>query len=117
MAVYTVIAHQRLSDYAVVQTLTDTPIEPGQSIRNFRFEFLCFIAGGYVWVASWIAIYVHVLLCKFDRLGKILDLNCKNCIWRNRDDVVFRWFLGPWEGDREVRNKDYRIRQCLNEVV
>jgi len=32
MAVYTVIAHQRLSDYAVVQTLTDTPIEPGQSI-------------------------------------------------------------------------------------
>lgn len=32
MAVYTVIAHQRLSDYAVVQTLTDTPIEQGQSI-------------------------------------------------------------------------------------
>lgn len=32
MAVYTVIAHQRLDDYAVVQTLTDTPIEPGQSI-------------------------------------------------------------------------------------
>ena len=32
MAVYTVIAHQRLSDYAVVQTLTETPIEPGQSI-------------------------------------------------------------------------------------
>ena len=32
MAVYTVIAHQRLNDYAVVQTLTDTEIEPGQSI-------------------------------------------------------------------------------------
>ena len=32
MAVYTVIAHQRIDDYAVVQTLTDTPIEPGQSI-------------------------------------------------------------------------------------
>lgn len=32
MAVYTVIAHQRLNDYAVVQTLTDTPIEPGQQI-------------------------------------------------------------------------------------
>lgn len=32
MAVYTVIAHQRLDDYAVVQTLTETPIEPGQSI-------------------------------------------------------------------------------------
>lgn len=32
MAVYTVIAHQRLSDYAVVQTLTETPIEQGQSI-------------------------------------------------------------------------------------
>lgn len=32
MAVYTVIAHQRLDGYAVVQTLTDTPIEPGQSI-------------------------------------------------------------------------------------
>lgn len=32
MAVYTVIAHQRLDDYAVVQTLTDTPIEPGQQI-------------------------------------------------------------------------------------
>jgi hypothetical protein len=32
MAVYTVIAHQRLDDYAIVQTLTDTPIEPGQSI-------------------------------------------------------------------------------------
>jgi hypothetical protein len=32
MAVYTVIAHQRLDDYAVVQTLTDTPVEPGQSI-------------------------------------------------------------------------------------
>jgi hypothetical protein len=32
MAVYTVIAHQRLDDYGVVQTLTDTPIEPGQSI-------------------------------------------------------------------------------------
>lgn len=32
MAVYTVIAHQRLDDYAVVQTLTNTPIEPGQSI-------------------------------------------------------------------------------------
>ena len=32
MAVFTVIAHQRLSDYAVVQTLTNTPIEPGQSI-------------------------------------------------------------------------------------
>lgn len=32
MAVFTVIAHQRLDNYAVVQTLTDTPIEPGQSI-------------------------------------------------------------------------------------
>ena len=32
MAVYTVISHQRLDDYAVVQTLTDTPIEVGQSI-------------------------------------------------------------------------------------
>lgn len=32
MAVYTVIAHQRLDNYAVVQTLTDTPIEPGQQI-------------------------------------------------------------------------------------
>lgn len=32
MAVYTVIAHQRTDNYAVVQTLTDTPIEPGQSI-------------------------------------------------------------------------------------
>lgn len=32
MAVYTVIAVQRLDDYAVVQTLTDTPIQAGQSI-------------------------------------------------------------------------------------
>lgn len=32
MAVYTVIAHQRLDNYAIVQTLTDTPIEPGQQI-------------------------------------------------------------------------------------
>ena len=32
MAVYTVIAHQRLDNYAVVQTLTDNEIEPGQSI-------------------------------------------------------------------------------------
>lgn len=32
MAVYTVVAHQRADDYAVVQTLTGTPIEPGQSI-------------------------------------------------------------------------------------
>jgi hypothetical protein len=32
MAVYTVIAHQRLDNYAVVQTLTDTPIEPGQQV-------------------------------------------------------------------------------------
>jgi hypothetical protein len=32
MAVFTVIARQRLNDYAVVQTLTDTPIEPGQSV-------------------------------------------------------------------------------------
>lgn len=32
MAAYTVIAHQRLDNYAVVQTLTDTPIEPGQQI-------------------------------------------------------------------------------------
>lgn len=32
MAVYTVIAHQRLDNYAVVQTLTDTEIESGQSI-------------------------------------------------------------------------------------
>jgi len=32
MAVFTVIAHQRLDDYAVVQTLTNTDIQPGQSI-------------------------------------------------------------------------------------
>jgi hypothetical protein len=32
VAVYTVIAIQRLDNYAVVQTLTDTPIEAGQSI-------------------------------------------------------------------------------------
>ena len=32
MAVFTVISHQRLDDYAVVQTLTNTPIEVGQSI-------------------------------------------------------------------------------------
>lgn len=32
MATYTVIAHQRLDDYAVVQTLTATDIEPGQTI-------------------------------------------------------------------------------------
>jgi hypothetical protein len=32
VAVYTVISHQRLDDYAVVQTLTNTPIEVGQSI-------------------------------------------------------------------------------------
>jgi hypothetical protein len=32
MSVFTVIAHQRLDDYAVVQTLTSTDIEPGQSI-------------------------------------------------------------------------------------
>lgn len=32
MAVYTVIAHQRLDNYAVVQTLTETEIQPGQSI-------------------------------------------------------------------------------------
>lgn len=32
MAVYSVIATQRLNDYGCVQTLTDTPIEPGQSI-------------------------------------------------------------------------------------
>ena len=38
MAVYTVIAHQRLDDYAVVQTLTDTDIEPGQSITLAGLE-------------------------------------------------------------------------------
>ena len=32
MAVYSVIAIQRLDDYGCVQTLTDTPIQPGQSI-------------------------------------------------------------------------------------
>jgi hypothetical protein len=32
MAVYTVIARQRLDNYAVVQTLTSTDIQPGQSI-------------------------------------------------------------------------------------
>jgi hypothetical protein len=32
MAVFTVISHQRLDDYAVVQTLTGTDIEVGQSI-------------------------------------------------------------------------------------
>ena len=32
MAVYTIVSHQRLDDYAVVQTLTNTPIEVGQSI-------------------------------------------------------------------------------------
>ena len=32
MSVFTVIAHQRLDDYAVVQTLTNTDIEPGQQI-------------------------------------------------------------------------------------
>lgn len=32
MAVYSVIATQRLNDYGCVQTLTNTPIEPGQSI-------------------------------------------------------------------------------------
>lgn len=32
MSVFTVIAHQRLDDYAVVQTLTNTDIEPGQTI-------------------------------------------------------------------------------------
>ena len=32
MAVFTVIAHQRLDDYAVVQTLTNTDIQPGQLI-------------------------------------------------------------------------------------
>ena len=32
MAVYTVIARQRLDNYAVVQTLTDTDIEPGQTV-------------------------------------------------------------------------------------
>lgn len=32
MAVFTVIAHQRLDNYAVVQTLTNTDIQPGQSI-------------------------------------------------------------------------------------
>lgn len=32
MAEYTIIAHQRIDGYAVVQTLTDTPISPGQSI-------------------------------------------------------------------------------------
>ena len=31
MAVYTVTFHQRLDDYAVVQTLTDTDINPGQT--------------------------------------------------------------------------------------
>lgn len=32
MSVFTVIAHQRLDNYAVVQTLTPTDIEPGQSV-------------------------------------------------------------------------------------
>lgn len=32
MAVFTVIARQRIDDYAVVQTLTSTDIQPGQSI-------------------------------------------------------------------------------------
>jgi hypothetical protein len=32
MSVFTVIAHQRLDDYAVVQTLTSTDIEPGQTV-------------------------------------------------------------------------------------
>lgn len=32
MSVFTVISRQRLNDYAVVQTLTETPIEVGQSI-------------------------------------------------------------------------------------
>jgi len=32
MTVFTVIAHQRLDDYAVVQTLTNTDVQPGQSI-------------------------------------------------------------------------------------
>lgn len=32
MSVFTVISRQRLDDYAVVQTLTETPIEVGQSI-------------------------------------------------------------------------------------
>lgn len=32
MAVFTVVAHQRADNYAVVETLTETPIEPGQSI-------------------------------------------------------------------------------------
>lgn len=32
MAVFTVVAHQRLDDYAVVETLVATAIEPGQSV-------------------------------------------------------------------------------------
>lgn len=32
MTVFTVIAHQRLDNYAVVQTLTNTDVEPGQQI-------------------------------------------------------------------------------------
>jgi len=32
VAVFTVIAHQRIDDYAVVQTLTATDIQPGQTI-------------------------------------------------------------------------------------
>lgn len=32
MTVFTVVAHQRLDDYAVVETLTSTPIEPGQAV-------------------------------------------------------------------------------------
>jgi hypothetical protein len=32
MATYTIIAHMRLDGYAVVQTLTDNEIQPGQSI-------------------------------------------------------------------------------------
>lgn len=32
MSVFTVISRQRLNDYAVVQTLTETPIEVGQTI-------------------------------------------------------------------------------------
>jgi len=38
MAVFTVIAHQRLDDYAVVQTLTNTDIQPGQSITLAGLE-------------------------------------------------------------------------------
>ena len=33
MTQFTIIAHQRVDNYAIVQTLTDTPIQPGQTIN------------------------------------------------------------------------------------